>query len=108
MGGAAKDLKKDWGLGGLLLTQDQPDGKAAGTMIWGGLPNLIWVSTNVLIWLRTRSDLLQWIDRKTGLCGLYATQVVPTGDAKCAALDRKFEEAMYEKYKQSGSVSPRL
>ena len=44
MGGAAKEVEKDWGLGGLLLLGDQPDGKAAGTMIWGGLPNLIWVS----------------------------------------------------------------
>lgn len=47
MGGTFKDSKKDWGLGGLLLTQDQADGKAAGTMIWGGLPNLIWVSSVV-------------------------------------------------------------
>jgi hypothetical protein len=44
MGGAAKEVEKDWGLGGLLILGDQPDGKAAGTMIWGGLPNLIWVS----------------------------------------------------------------
>ena len=44
MGGTAKEVEKDWGLGGLLLLGDQSDGKAAGTMIWGGLPNLIWVS----------------------------------------------------------------
>jgi CubicO group peptidase (beta-lactamase class C family) len=91
MGGTSKNTKKDWGLGGLLLLDDQPDGKAAGTMIWGGLPNLVW-----------------WVDRKTGLCGLYAGQVVPTGDDKCAALDRKFEAAMYEKYKQSGLAGSRL
>ncbi|KAF2999277.1 hypothetical protein E8E13_003874 [Curvularia kusanoi] len=91
MGGTQKDSVKNWGLGGLLLLQDQADGKAAGTMIWGGLPNLIW-----------------WVDPKTGLCGLYATQVVPTGDAKCAALNRKFEVAMYEKYQQSGLENPRL
>lgn len=47
MGGTSKDKKKDWGLGGLLLLEDQQDGKAAGTMIWGGLPNLIWVSSLV-------------------------------------------------------------
>ncbi|KAF2630465.1 beta-lactamase/transpeptidase-like protein [Macroventuria anomochaeta] len=91
MGGTLKDSKRDWGLGGLLLTEDQPDGKAAGTMIWGGLPNLIW-----------------WVDRRTGLCGLYAGQVIPTGDAKCAALDRSFEAGMYEKYEQSGLVNPRF
>ncbi|KAH6622344.1 beta-lactamase/transpeptidase-like protein [Boeremia exigua] len=91
MGGTLKDSKKDWGLGGLLLLEDQPDGKAKGTMIWGGLPNLIW-----------------WIDPKTGLCGLYAGQVLPTGDAKCAALNRRFEAAMYEQYKGTGLASPRL
>lgn len=91
MGGTSKDKKKDWGLGGLLLLEDQQDGKAAGTMIWGGLPNLIW-----------------WVDPKTGICGLYAGQVVPTGDAKCAALDRQFEAAMYEKYKQSELANSRL
>jgi len=44
MGGTEKSVKKDWGLGGLLLAEAQSDGKAAGTMIWGGLPNLNWVS----------------------------------------------------------------
>jgi hypothetical protein len=44
MGGTSKQVKKDWGLGGVLIMDDAPDGKKAGTMIWGGLPNLIWVS----------------------------------------------------------------
>lgn len=44
MGGTDRSVKKDWGLGGLLLAEDQPDGKKAGTMIWAGLPNLGWVS----------------------------------------------------------------
>ncbi|KAL1650658.1 hypothetical protein SLS61_005910 [Didymella pomorum] len=88
MGGTEKSVKKDWGLGGLLLAEDQSDGKTAGTMIWGGLPNLNW-----------------WVDRKTGICGLYAGQVLPTGDAKIAALDRSFEAGIYEQYKQTG---PRL
>ena len=50
----------------------------------------------------------QWVDRKTGLCGLYAGQVIPPGDAKCAALTTKFEQAMYEQYKQKQAVSSRL
>ena len=107
MGGTSKDSRKDWGLGGLLLLEDQPDGKAAGTMIWGGLPNLIWAS----IFIRfcyLLSNILQWVDPTTGICGLFATQVVPTGDAKCAALNRGFEAAIYEQYKRSGIVSPRL
>lgn len=90
MGGTSKDVQKDWGLGGLLIPSDLPDGKKAGTMIWGGAPNLIW-----------------WIDRATGLCGLYAGQVWPPGDAKCAVLDRKFEQGMYELYARS-KTRPRL
>lgn len=43
MGNTPKHIKKDWGLGGVLLMQDAPDGKKAGTMLWGGYPNLIWV-----------------------------------------------------------------
>jgi hypothetical protein len=43
MGGQSKTVTKDWGLGGLLLMGDSEDGKKAGTMVWGGLPNLTWV-----------------------------------------------------------------
>jgi CubicO group peptidase (beta-lactamase class C family) len=48
MGGTPKEMKKDWGLGGLLLCGDSPDGKKEGTMLWGGLPNLIWVSISTM------------------------------------------------------------
>ncbi|KAL1793726.1 hypothetical protein ACET3X_008708 [Alternaria dauci] len=88
MGGTPKDLIKDHGLGGIIITSDAPDGKKAGTMHWGGYPNLIW-----------------WIDRKTGICGIYGGQVVPPGDPKCAALTRKWEEGVYglfEKHRQNG------
>jgi CubicO group peptidase (beta-lactamase class C family) len=44
MGGVPTEVKKDYGLGGLLILEDAPDGKKAGTMFWGGLPNLTWVS----------------------------------------------------------------
>ncbi|KAF2128336.1 beta-lactamase/transpeptidase-like protein [Dothidotthia symphoricarpi CBS 119687] len=90
MGGTPQSIVKDWGLGGILLTSDSEEGMAAGSMIWGGLPNLVW-----------------WVDLKTGLCGLYAGQVLPPGDAKCAALTRKFQEGIYEMYKQR-NTSPRL
>jgi hypothetical protein len=46
----------------------------------------------------------QFVDRKSDLCGLYAGQVLPTGDAKIAALVRKFEEGMYRaRQKVSGT-----
>ena len=79
MGGTHKDAKKDWGLGGILI-MNKPEGSTfePGTMLWGGYPNLIW-----------------WADRKAGLTGLYASQVLPPGDAKSAQLTRQFEEGMY-------------
>ncbi|KAF2181661.1 beta-lactamase family protein [Zopfia rhizophila CBS 207.26] len=90
MGGTQQEIRKDWGLGGLLLCDDSPDGKRAGTMVWGGYPNLIW-----------------FCDRKAGLCGLYAGQVVPPGDSKCAALHRRFVATMYERA-ESASASASL
>ncbi|GKZ57701.1 hypothetical protein AnigIFM49718_003030 [Aspergillus niger] len=33
----------DWGLGGILTTQDTPSGRQKGTLIWSGKPNLFWV-----------------------------------------------------------------
>lgn len=54
MGGTPKDTVKDWGLGGLVLPTDLPDGRKAGTMIWGGAPNLIWV----YISLCTKTEIL--------------------------------------------------
>ncbi|KAF2474095.1 beta-lactamase/transpeptidase-like protein [Lindgomyces ingoldianus] len=84
MGGISQEVRKDYALGGLFLCGDAPGGKGMkeGTLMWGGVPNLIW-----------------FCDRKTGLAGLYAGQVVPPGDAKCAGFTRMFEDAMYERYK---------
>ncbi|KAH6843609.1 beta-lactamase/transpeptidase-like protein [Alternaria alternata] len=85
MGNTPKHLTKDYGLGGIIITSDAPDGRKAGTMHWGGYPNLIW-----------------WMDRKTGLCGIYGGQVVPPGDPKCAALTMKWEEGAYELFEKHG------
>jgi len=89
MGGTPKHVAKDHALGGLIMMDDAPDGKKAGTMLWGGYPNLIW-----------------WIDRKTGLAGVYAGQVVPPGDLISGNLMRKWEEGcyeMFEKHRESKS-----
>jgi hypothetical protein len=76
-------VRKDWGLGGIIILSDSPCGKKASTMFWGGLPNLVW-----------------WVDRKTGLCGLYAGQVIPPGDAKCASLNQEFQQGIYKMFKE--------
>lgn len=38
----------------------------------------------------------QWIDPTTGICGMYATQMHPVGDAECARMNNDFEMAVYE------------
>lgn len=92
LGGTPKSITKDWGLGGILLDSDSPAGMKAGTMIWGGAPNLKW-----------------WCDRKTGLCGLFAGQVWPPGDAKVLAVNLKFEEGIYNMLAEHGkNGEPRL
>ncbi|KAG7004437.1 hypothetical protein G7Y79_00025g057230 [Physcia stellaris] len=80
--------EKDWGLGGMLLQEDIKDGRRKGTLLWGGVPNLFW-----------------WVDRETGLCGLYGTQMLPTGDAGSIRAFQLFERTMYERFNKR---NPRL
>lgn len=46
MGNIPESVTKDWGLGGIVNEGDVPDGRAASSMTWTGLPNLAWVSQN--------------------------------------------------------------
>lgn len=76
------------GLGGNIGLKDEDGGRAAGTMSWGGTPNLIW-----------------WVDRKTGLCGACFTQLLPVGDVNGNNLMRVFEKAVYKRYQEfSGNI----
>lgn len=85
MCGTNKSIRKNWGLGGMILQgDDHAGGRKEGTMVWGGLPMLVW-----------------FIDRKTELCGLFATQVLPTADKKSSALARAFEDGVYALYEKS-------
>lgn len=71
-------VDKGWSLIGMVITDDAPTGRPAGSPGWAGLANLYF-----------------WIDRSNGLGGLWATQLFPFGDpaALRAALD--FEKAVY-------------
>ncbi|KAF2676758.1 beta-lactamase/transpeptidase-like protein [Lentithecium fluviatile CBS 122367] len=91
MGGPEEGAEKDHALGGIVIMGDEEGGRRGGTMVWGGLPNLTW-----------------FVDRKAGLCGLFATQVIPPGDGKCAELTRAFEKGVYELYEKSGGEVPAL
>ncbi|KZP25191.1 beta-lactamase/transpeptidase-like protein [Athelia psychrophila] len=75
-----------WGLGGKYSLEDLPERRKKGSLSWGGLPNLYW-----------------WIDPKAGIAGLYASQVLPTGDKKSAEMFGEFEKGIY---KQAQALSP--
>ncbi|THV08209.1 beta-lactamase [Dendrothele bispora CBS 962.96] len=77
--GLPMSIKYNWGLGGLLMLEDAPGRRKAGSMMWGGLPNLSW-----------------WIDRESDLYALYSTQLVPPGDKEIMKLGIKFEQALYQ------------
>lgn len=75
--------KVDFGLGGILNMEALPWGRSAGSMQWGGYPNLFW-----------------WINPKDGICGCYFSQLVPPGDPESFAMYKKFETAVNESFKK--------
>ncbi|KAL8696750.1 MAG: hypothetical protein Q9201_007499 [Fulgogasparrea decipioides] len=83
MGGLPPELEKDHGLAGLLQMEDLPDSREKGTLTWGGMPNLTW-----------------FIDRDADLCGLYASQLLPTGEPRSLEMREVFQKAMYQRAKQ--------
>lgn len=44
LGALPPGSKKDWGFGGILLMEDVKGGRRSGTVAWGGIPNVVWVS----------------------------------------------------------------
>ncbi|KAK5197663.1 hypothetical protein LTR92_001905 [Exophiala xenobiotica] len=68
----------NWGLGGILTTDDVEGVCKKGTLSWGGLPNLFW-----------------WIDPASGDCGIYASQILPPGDPTSMALAVDFHKEIY-------------
>ncbi|KAG0645149.1 Lovastatin hydrolase [Hyphodiscus hymeniophilus] len=70
--------ERDYGLGGALILSDKRTGLRAGTLSWSGLPNLLWT-----------------IDRESGICLMYASNLVPFGDQKSHEMQQLFEREMY-------------
>jgi len=82
-GGLPQSAGVNYAPGGLVVTAYAAgDGgkkaRKAGSMAWGGLPNLFWA-----------------VDRETGVALLYASQVVPPGDRTSTEIWKRFEEAVY-------------
>ncbi|ERT03317.1 hypothetical protein HMPREF1624_01628 [Sporothrix schenckii ATCC 58251] len=68
----------NYALGGMLNLDDVPGGRRAGTISWGGLPNLVWT-----------------IDRAAGVATLYASQLLPPGESLTAWIVRALEAEVY-------------
>lgn len=71
------DLK--WGLSFIINQQPLPEGRAAGSLAWAGLPNAYF-----------------WIDPKSGITAALLTQILPFWDAKVCALRTQFERTIYD------------
>jgi methyl acetate hydrolase len=71
-------ISKTWGLTFQINEETAPTGRPAGGLMWAGLANSYY-----------------WIDPKTGIGGVYLTQVLPFADKKALALYYAFETAFY-------------
>ena len=72
-------LEKSWGLSFMIMEQDAPTGRPAGSLSWAGLANSFY-----------------WIDPKNGIGGVYATQIIPFADSKSLPLAESFESIVYQ------------
>jgi methyl acetate hydrolase len=71
-------LAKSWGLSFMIVDEDAPTGRPAGSLSWAGLANLFY-----------------WIDPKNGIGGIWATQVLPFMDEVSYGGYLDFEAAVY-------------
>lgn len=71
-------MPKSWALSFMINEQDAPTGRPAGSLAWAGLANLFY-----------------WIDRKNGIGGFWATQILPFVDPVSTNGYLDFETATY-------------
>jgi CubicO group peptidase (beta-lactamase class C family) len=71
-------LEKSWGLSFQINEQKAPTGRPAGGLMWAGLANTYY-----------------WIDRQSGIGGVYLSQILPFADKKSLPLYYEFESAVY-------------
>jgi methyl acetate hydrolase len=72
-------LPKSWGLSFMINEETAPTGRPAGSLAWAGIQNTFF-----------------WIDPRTGLGGVYLTQILPFVDEKALAGFYDFETAVYQ------------
>lgn len=71
-------MPKSWALSFMVNDLDAPTGRPAGSLAWAGLANLYY-----------------WIDRRNGLGGFWATQILPFADPASYGGYLAFETAVY-------------
>jgi CubicO group peptidase (beta-lactamase class C family) len=71
-------LRKKWGFGFLILEEDAPTGRSAGSLAWGGLANTTF-----------------WIDPAKRVAAVILLQVLPSGDPLALQLFEAFERTLY-------------
>jgi methyl acetate hydrolase len=71
-------MPKSWALTFMLNDEDAPTGRPAGALAWAGLANLYY-----------------WIDRKNGIGGFWATQILPFVDTASVVGYLELETAAY-------------
>jgi methyl acetate hydrolase len=72
-------MPKSWGYTYMINDEDAPTGRPAGSLAWAGLANLYY-----------------WIDRKTGVGGMWGTQILPFADPTSVGGYLDFETAVYK------------
>lgn len=82
------NVELDWGLGAALTLADSPGWRGKGTLMWSGLANHFW-----------------FVDRQNDLCGLFATQLLPSGDDKVKALITLWEKEMHKRVAEISSTA---
>ncbi|MCA1717606.1 MAG: beta-lactamase family protein [Actinobacteria bacterium] len=80
-------MPKSWGYTFMINDEDAPTGRPAGELGWAGLANLFY-----------------WIDRKNGIGGFWATQILPFADPVSFTGYMDFETTVYS-HLRSGSPS---
>ncbi|KAG2026129.1 hypothetical protein GB937_002277 [Aspergillus fischeri] len=76
----------DFGLAVAVTVGDVPDGRADGTVSWGGHINTHF-----------------WVDRKTGVCATSFFQHLPPSDPQVIALRDEFETELYRQIRHTKS-----
>jgi methyl acetate hydrolase len=76
-------MPKSWALTFMINDEDAPTGRPAGALAWAGLANLYY-----------------WIDRKNGMGGYWATQILPFADPTSVGGYLDFESAAYATRRQ--------